>query len=399
MKKEVLNILSKGEGNYDKVEVCPHYSLCGGCSMLHVSYDYQLKIKEEAVLKLFKVYFDDLNYEGIVRSPEVYQYRNKMEYTFGDFEKGGDLEIGLHVKKKNFSIVTTDKCKLVQDDFLKILSFCQNYFNKLKIPHYKVMKREGLLRNLVLRLGKNTGQIMINLVTTSTLNLDYRDFCEGLLSLNLNATIKSILHTVNDSLSEAIIPERLQVLYGEDHIYEIVLGLKFKISPFSFFQTNTRATEILYETVIDFFGDKKGVIFDLYCGTGTISQVISKKASHVYGVEIVQEAVTSAIENAKLNGITNCEFLCGDINEIVSKLHVKPDVIILDPPRPGVGKKALKNIIEFNSPKIIYVSCNPNTLRDDLVMLKENGYKVIRMKLVDLFPNTYHVETVVLLSL
>ncbi len=387
------------QGDYEKKEICPHYDNCGGCSMLHVSYDYQLRIKEEGVLNLFKKEgIEDFNYEGIIKSPNVYGYRNKMEYTFGDFEKDGDLEVGLHVKKKSFSIVTTDKCKLVHEDFLKILSFSKEYFNELKIPHYKIMKREGILRNLILRIGENTRDIMVNLVTTSKLDFSLQDFKDKLLRLNLKGTIKSILHTINDSLSESVIPEKLNILYGEDYIYDEILGLKFKISPFSFFQTNTKATELLYEVVCDFLGKEKGFIFDLYCGTGTISQIVSKDASYVYGIEIVDEAVISANENAKLNGISNCEFLSGDVYDVVSSLNVKPDAIILDPPRPGVGRKALKKIIDFNCDTIIYVSCNPKTLADDLAILKENGYEIKRLKLVDLFPNTYHVETVVLIT-
>ena len=392
--QDVLNKLLEHR-EYEKSEVCPHYLYCGGCSMLHVSYDHQIKIKEEGILNLFKREgLEDINYEGIIPSPEVYEYRNKMEYSFGDFEKDGPLTVGLHVKKKRFSIVTTDKCKLVQGDFLKILSHAENYFNRIKVPTYKIMKREGVLRNLILRFGKYTGEMMVNLVTTSKIEFKPEDWCQELLSLDLKENLSSVLHTKNNSLSEAVIPEEIKVLHGNDHIYDMILGLEFKISPFSFFQTNTKATEMLYTVVSDFLGEEKGVVFDLYCGTGTIAQVISKHASFVYGIEIVDEAVNSARENAKLNGINNCIFLSGDVERVISSLNIKPNCIILDPPRPGVGKKALKKIIDFNADRVIYVSCNAKTLVDDLAMLIDDGYRINKTKLVDLFPNTYHCECV-----
>ncbi len=391
------NVIEKG--NYDMNETCKHYTYCGGCSMLQISYDYQIKLKEEGVLNLFereKIF--DINYEGITRSPEIYEYRNKMEYTFGDFEKGGNLTLGLHVKKKSFSIITTDRCKLVHEDFLKIIAYTEDYFNKMQVPHYKIMKREGYLRNLVIRKGKNTGEILINLITTSKSDFKLDIWCDCLLNLDLEGKIKGIIHTINDSLSESIFADEVNVLYGVDYIYEIVNGLKFKIYPFSFFQTNTKGTELLYDIVKDFLGDCGGVIFDLYCGTGTIGQIISKCATKVYGIEIVEEAIKAAEDNAKLNNIYNCEFIAGDVEKVILSLNDKPDAIILDPPRPGVLKKALNKIIDFNAEKIIYISCNPKTMVEDLKILIENNYKIKRTKLMDLFPNTYHVEAIVLLQ-
>jgi len=396
MKKDQIflnKILEHGE--YEKNEVCPHYSHCGGCSMLDIPYDNQIKIKEEGILNLFKrERIEDINYEGIIPSAEIYEYRNKMEYTFGDFEKDGPLTVGMHVKKKRFSIVTTDKCKLVRKDFLKILSHADSFFNHIKIPPYKIMKREGVLRNLILRIGRNTGEMMVNLVTTSKIEFSLNDWCQELLSLDLKGNLSSVLHTINNSLSEAVIPEGVKILHGNDYIYDMILGLKFKISPFSFFQTNTKAAEMLYKVVANYLNEERGVVFDLYCGTGTIAQIISKHASSVYGIEIVDEAVDSAKENARLNGIDNCMFLSGDVERMISSLNVKPNCIILDPPRPGIGKKALKKIIDFNADRVIYVSCNPRSLVDDLAILISNGYSINKTKLVDLFPNTYHCECV-----
>ena len=189
------------------------------------------------------------------------------------------------------------------------------------------------------------------------------------------------------------------MLFGKDYIRETLLELQFNISPFSFFQTNTKGAESLYSIVKEFMGDsEEKIVFDLYCGTGTIGQIVAPNAKKVIGIELIEEAVEAARENAKLNGLNNCEFIAGDVAEIIKTVKVKPDIIILDPPRTGVHPKALDYVIKFNAPEIIYVSCNPKTLVNDLRVLTEKGYKVIKTKVKDMFPNTPHAETVVRLT-
>ncbi|MGN1191304.1 MAG: 23S rRNA (uracil(1939)-C(5))-methyltransferase RlmD, partial [Dorea sp.] len=222
---------------------------------------------------------------------------------------------------------------------------------------------------------------------------------ESLLFLELNGTIAGILHTQNDSVADVVKDEGTTILYGQSYFYEELLGLKFKITPFSFFQTNSLGTEVLYETAREYIGDTKDkVIFDLYSGTGTIAQILAPVAKKVVGVEIVEEAVEAAKENAKLNGLDNCTFWAGDVLKVIDELGEVPDLIMLDPPRDGVHPKALEKITNFGVDKMVYIACKPTSLARDLEMLQGRGYQVERIACVDLFPNTVHVETVCLLS-
>ncbi|NFB93615.1 23S rRNA (uracil(1939)-C(5))-methyltransferase RlmD [Clostridium botulinum] len=379
---------------------CPHFGQCGGCSTQYIPYEKQLQIKEEQLLKLFKSKeIKGFDFLGVEKSPEEYEYRNKMEFTFGDMEKGGDLTLGMHVKNRNFSIVTVDNCEIVDRDFRNILTTVVNYFNEKRLPKYRVMSHEGFLRNLVIRKAKNTGEILINIVTTSQMEFDFKEIVDMLLKVECKGEIKGILHTINDTLSDVVQVDKLEILYGRDYIIEELLGLKFKIAPEAFFQTNSKGAEKLYSIVKDFLGDASSkVVFDLYCGTGTIGQIVAPKAKKVIGVELIEEAVKAANENAKLNGLNNCEFIAGDVAKVIKDVKQKPDIIILDPPRPGVHPVALEYVVKFEPKEIIYVSCNPKTLVDDLKYLIDNGYKIEKVKGMDMFPHTPHVETVVKLS-
>lgn len=379
---------------------CPHFGQCGGCSTQYIPYEKQLQIKEEQLLKLFKSKeIKGFDFLGVEKSPEEYEYRNKMEFTFGDMEKGGDLTLGMHVKNRNFSIVTVDNCEIVDRDFRNILTTVVNYFNEKRLPKYRVMSHEGFLRNLVIRKAKNTGEILINIVTTSQMEFDFKEIVDMLLKVECKGEIKGILHTINDTLSDVVQVDKLEILYGRDYIIEELLGLKFKIAPEAFFQTNSKGAEKLYSIVKDFLGDASSkVVFDLYCGTGTIGQIVAPKAKKVIGVELIEEAVKAANENAKLNGLNNCEFIAGDVAKVIKDVKQKPDIIILDPPRPGVHPVALEYVVKFEPKEIIYVSCNPKTLVDDLKYLIDNGYKLEKVKGMDMFPHTPHVETVVLLQ-
>ncbi|AJD25748.1 23S rRNA (uracil(1939)-C(5))-methyltransferase RlmD [Clostridium botulinum] len=379
---------------------CPHFGQCGGCSTQYIPYEKQLELKEEQLLKLFKSKeIRGFDFLGVEKSPEEYEYRNKMEFTFGDMEKGGDLTLGMHVKNRNFSIVTVDKCEIVDRDFRNILTTVVNYFNEKRLPKYRVMSHEGFLRNLVIRKAKNTGEILINIVTTSQMEFDFKEIVDMLLKGECKGEIKGILHTINDTLSDVVQVDKLEILYGRDYIIEELLGLKFKIAPEAFFQTNSKGAEKLYSIVKDFLGDASSkVVFDLYCGTGTIGQIVASKAKKVIGVELIEEAVKAANENAKLNGLNNCEFIAGDVAKVIKDVKQKPDIIILDPPRPGVHPVALEYVVKFEPKEIIYVSCNPKTLVDDLKYLIDNGYKLEKVKGMDMFPHTPHLETCVLLQ-
>lgn len=381
-------------------EPCKHFNQCGGCSILSVPYEKQLQIKERQVMDLFlQQELFGFKFLGIQGSPEQRMYRNKMEYTFGDEMKDGPLSLGLHKKGKHIDIITVDGCYLVDQDFIKILTSTVEYFNEKQIPYYRTFNHKGYLRNLVVRKGINTKEMMVNIVTSSQLDFDMTEYKNMLLNLGLDAELVSILHTINDGLADAVNCDELRVLHGRDYIQEEILGLKFKISPFSFFQTNTKGAEELYSIAREFVGDHSDkVVFDLYSGTGTIGQVMAGAAKKVYGIEIIEEAVAAANQNAKLNGLTNCEFIAGDVAKTVNKLKEKPDLIIVDPPRPGVHKDAIRDICGFDSKEIIYISCNPKTLVLDLVEFKNYGYEVELVKCMDMFPNTPHVETVVKLK-
>ena len=381
-------------------ETCAHFGQCGGCSILSVPYEKQLEIKAEQVLKLFEEQdISGFEFLGIEGSPDERVYRNKMEYTFGDEVKGGPLTLGMHKKGRHLDIITVDDCRLVDEDFIKVLTSTVEYFEQKNLPYYRINSHQGFLRNLVVRKGVNTNQLMVNIVTTTQEDFDMTEYKDMILNLGTKAEVVSILHTINDGLADAVNCDELRVLHGRDYIEEVVLGLRFKISPFSFFQTNTKGAEKLYTIAREFVGDHEGkVLFDLYSGTGTIGQVMASAAKQVYGIELIEEAVVAANQNAKLNGLDNCEFIAGDVAKVVKNLEAKPDLIVVDPPRPGVHKDAIRDISGFGANEIVYISCNPRTLVLDLKGFEAYGYKVEKVKLMDMFPNTPHVETFCLLS-
>lgn len=392
---KVLSIIK--DVDYAAPPACAHFGTCGGCTHQFVPYEKQLELKKEQVLKLLD-HADVIPEEflGIIGSPDVYEYRNKMEFSFGDFVKDGELTLGMHCKGASFSIVTAEDCRIVDEDYRSILKSTLDYFIKKGLPYYKVMKHEGYLRNLIIRKGRNSQEILINLVTTSQIAFNLVEYVDILKNINYSGKLTGIIHTINDSLSDAVKADSTEVLYGRDYIYENILGLKFKISPFSFFQTNSKGAEVLYSKVREFAGDAEDkIVFDLYCGTGTIGQIVAPNAKKVIGIELIPEAVEAARENAKLNNLDNCTFIAGDVSETVKTLKDKPDIIILDPPREGVLPSALKQIINFDAKELVYVSCNPKTLVNNLKELVENGYEVKKLVLVDMFPQTVHVECVV----
>lgn len=383
----------------EKERICRHFGICGGCAYQTLPYEEQLALKKRQVEELIKKAGFDFSIEDIYGSPLVQGYRNKMEYTFGDEEKDGPLALGMHRKNSFYDIVSLKNCHIADIDFMRILQATLDYFTSIGASYYHKMRKEGFLRHLVLRRSIKTGDILVNLVTTTQCELDAEDYVKVLTSINLDGTIVGILHTLNDSPADVVQSDETRLLYGQDYFYEYLLNLRFKISPFSFFQTNTLGAEVLYEKVGEYVGETKNkLIYDLYTGTGTIAQMMAPFAKKVVGVEIVEEAVDAARRNAEDNALSNCEFIAGDVLQVVDNLTEKPDMIILDPPRDGVNPKALRKIIRFGVNEMVYVSCKPTSLMRDLVMLQEAGYQVKRCCLVDMFPATTGVETVVLLQ-
>ena len=375
---------------------CEYFGLCGGCAMQHLSYENQLEHKHEQVQTLLQnagvTGYEDM---GILGSPSEWAYRNKMEFSFGDACKDGPMTLGMHRKNSTFDIITVDGCKIVDEDFNMILRFVLRYAQSFNLPFYKKKIHEGFLRYLIVRRSETTGDLLINIVTTTKRDFDFTELANYLVDLGTKGKIAGILHTYSDTLADAVKPDSTRVLYGKDAFTETILGLQFNISPYSFFQTNTKGAELLYKTALDMPQDiTSKVVFDLYSGTGTIAQIMATKAKEVYGIEIVEEAVEKAKENAKLNDLTNCHFVAGDVLKEVENFHVKPELIVLDPPREGIHPKAIDKIIGFDAKELLYISCKPTSLARDLPVFEQSGYKVEKVCCVDMFPHTHHVETI-----
>ena len=418
---KVLEVLERSPLE-DVEPTCPYFGACGGCAYQTMSYDNQLKLKADMVKALLDRVLlaedsnsKDYEWEGILGSPSQTAYRNKMEFTFGDAYKDGPLALGLHQKGSFYDILTVDGCEIIGADWSRILTATLAFFSGRNVPFFHRMRHEGILRNLVVRQSRANGQFLINLVTSTqwvTYGFDVKQllqaFVEMLLELEKSdafaGSIAGILYTENDALGDVVQSDRMELLYGQDYIEEEILGLKFKISPFSFFQTNTGGCEVLYEKARDYImrgsvkldGDK--TVFDLYSGTGTIAQMMAAVSKKVIGIEIVEEAVEAAKENAKANGLSNCEFIAGDVLKAIDLVDEKPDLIIVDPPRDGIHPKALEKILAFGVGEIVYISCKPTSLARDLETIIRRGYHVDKVCCVDQFPRTSHVETVVLLS-
>ena len=380
--------------------VCSIFPACGGCMYQTMPYEDQLEMKKMQVKEILDAAIvGDYEFEGVKASPKEFAYRNKMEFSFGDEYKDGPLSLGLHKKGSTYDVLTAGDCKLVHCDLTKILLCVLEHFKERGVTYYKKMQHVGYLRHLLLRRGDITGEILINLVTTTQEEHDLSTLTEALLNLDLEGKIVGILHILNDSLSDVVQSDETRVLYGQDYFYEKLLGMEFKVTPFSFFQPNSRAAEVLYSTVREYLGDMKGkTLYDLFSGTGTIGQILSPVAEKVIGVEIVEEAVVAANENAKHNGIANCEFLAGDVFKVLDEIEEKPDVIVLDPPRDGIHPKALPKILDYGVDTIVYISCKITSLARDLEMIQAKGYRVVKAVAVDQFVHTVHVETVVLLK-
>lgn len=395
----LLEVLEKSSQE-TRQPVCSIFPECGGCMYQTMPYEEQMKMKEGQIRRVMdEAVKGNYLFEGVKPSPKEFGYRNKMEFSFGDEYKDGPLSLGLHKKGSTYDVLTAADCKLVHEDMNKILVCVLEYFRERHVSYYKKMQHTGYLRHLLLRRGDTTGEILVNLVTTTQEEHDLEPLVSELLALDLEGKIVGILHILNDSLSDVVKSDETRVLYGQDFFYEKLLGLEFKITPLSFFQPNTRGAEVLYETVREYIGDIHDMtVFDLFSGTGTISQVLAPVAKEVVGVEIVEEAVEAAKENAKRNGISNCKFIAGDVFQVLDAIDEKPDVIVLDPPRDGIHPKALPKILDYGVEKIVYISCKMTSLARDLEMMQMRGYRVEKMTAVDQFCGTVHCEVVCLLN-
>lgn len=388
--------------------ICPHNGECGGCVYQGVAYEEQLANKAgevKALLDEKEIAYGELL--PIEPAPSRYEYRNKMEYTFGDMVKDGPTTLGMHKKGHFMSIVTVDECQLVHPDFNIILKATLDFINEKGYSHYHKRKHTGLMRHLIIRRGVRTGEILINICTSSEgegakadlTGFDEEAYVEIIKGLQLENQVVGVLRTINDRLADAVYCDELRTLYGRDYYNEEIMGLKFQVSAFSFFQTNVDAVEKLYTYAVNLIDDFEGKkAFDLFCGTGTITQVLARKASEVVGVEIVEEAVEMARETAAKNGLDNCRFIAGDCFKVLDSIDDKPEVIVVDPPRVGISNDALDKIVGYGVDQIVYISCNPKSLANNLYYMQYYGYKVVSVKPFDNFPGTKHTECVALLS-
>ncbi|MDO4339908.1 MAG: 23S rRNA (uracil(1939)-C(5))-methyltransferase RlmD [Eubacteriales bacterium] len=409
MEGRLLEVLEKSPLE-TREPVCSSFPACGGCMYQTMPYEEQLRMKERQVREILDQALvlggqtdaqgaAEYVWEGIHRSPVEFGYRNKMEFSFGDEYKDGPLSLGLHKKGSTYDVLNTEDCRLVHEDMTKILTCVRNFFLEKGVPYYKKMQHTGYLRHLLLRRGVTTGEILVHIITTSQEEHDLNPLKDLLLQLPLEGKIVGIMHIINDSLSDVVRSDETRILYGQDYFYETLLGLRFKISTFSFFQPNSLAAEVLYSVVRDYIGCTKDMeVFDLYSGTGTIAQLLAPVAKEVIGVEIVEEAVEAARENAALNGLDNCTFISGDVLKVLDEVTEKPDVIILDPPRDGIHPKALPKLLSYQVERIVYVSCKATSLARDLESFLAAGYRVERACCIDQFCETVHVESIVLLS-
>ncbi|MGM9977927.1 MAG: 23S rRNA (uracil(1939)-C(5))-methyltransferase RlmD [Clostridium sp.] len=398
---KLLEIIEKSEGREEPK--CNNYKRCGGCSIQHMNYKKQLDFKwnrvKDCISKIGGISEEIVNYPiGMNENP--YRYRNKVQLPIG--KVNGDIVIGFYAPRSH-NIINIDSC-LIQDEVAdKVAKLTKEWINKYNIEPATVdgeFNPKGILRHIMIRKAFKTGEVMVVLVATKE-KVPFIDEFKKIIIENIDE-IKSIVLNVNPKNTNVILGEKCITLYGEDIIQDYIGNFKFNISPLSFFQVNPKQTEILYNKALEYANlTGKETVFDAYCGTGTITLFLSQKAKKVYGVEIIEPAIINAKENARINNVDNAEFFVGKSEEIIPQLineGIKADTIVVDPPRKGCDIKLLDAIGETKPEKIVYVSCDPSTLARDLKILEEKGYKVIKVQPVDMFPQTSHVENVVLLQ-
>ena len=407
---------------------CPSFGKCGGCSFEHTSYENQIKFKTDCVKELLN--FIDIEIPQAKQSPVQWNYRNKMEFSFYN-EKIGRLEdwkngskkennkitedlsahqlisssavsLGLHCKGSFYKYSEVPPCYIAHEDIIKACEIVKEFAINTGLKAYNNKTHEGFFRHLVLRKGVNTGDLLVNIVTNKQEDINKTFF--DIVVKQLSSFCSSIYWTKNSKFSDAVNAESITLLYGNENITETLTvaeqKFNFSVAPFSFFQTNTKATEILYNTIIELLRpNKQDTLLDMYCGTGAIGICLSPHVKSVVGVEQVKESIESAKHNAKINNINNIEFFAQSAQDWVKQNDKKFDCVIIDPPRAGLFETVIEHLLFLNPKKIVYVSCNPSTLARDLKLItKDNKYKVEKVCPVDMFPQTYHIETVVLLE-
>lgn len=392
----VMEIIEKSK---DRTEpICPAYKRCGGCQMQHLSYEAQLEFKKQKVVdcieRIGKIKMDSVTVQDTIGMEPPYYYRNKVQLPVG--EKNGEVQIGFYAERSH-EIINIDKCYIQFEAANEIIKLVKEWMNKFKIQGYDEETGKGTLRHIMIRKGFRTEQIMLVLVTVNEA-LPYKKELIESITENING-ITGIIQNINRKKTNVILGDKEITLWGDKEIQDYIGEFKFNISSKSFFQVNPVQTEKLYAAALKYAGlTGNEVVFDAYCGTGTISLFLSQNAKMVYGVEIIPEAIENAKINADQNKVTNAEFIVGKSEEEIPKLierGIKPEVVVVDPPRKGCERVLLESIANAEPRTIVYVSCDPATLARDLGILSELGYEVKEVQPVDMFPATGHVETVV----
>jgi 23S rRNA (uracil1939-C5)-methyltransferase len=385
---------SINRGRKYNMMTCKHFGECGGCRFLDREYHLQLGEKDELCRRLLEDAGIKTDLREIIPSPQPFYYRNKMEFTF--YHDGGELVCGLHRRDKNRSVFQLEECLLFSEDLPLIMNAVMKFARASGLPAYHPYRHEGFWRNLVVREGKFTGQIMVNLVTSSEGKIDDDALRQAFEGLPTERRIISLIHTVNDSLSNAVIPERVSILRGDPFYEEKLFQLSFRIPPFSFFQVNPFIMNVFYpelHRVLDLKGSEK--ILDIFCGGGTIGLVLSSRAESILGIELDETAVENARSNARLNQVGNLSFIAGKASRVmVENREDWPgqfDLVVVNPPRSGITKKVVKRILEINPERVVYSSCNPKTFFPQAGMLLES-YHLEIIQPFDFFPQTPHME-------
>ena len=395
---KIIEIISESKS---RVEVdCSTYKRCGGCDLRHIYYQDTLKIKQEIVQNLVnKTLENKIKVDVTLGMKEPYYYRNKLQYPVGR-NQDGKAVMGVFAKRTH-EIVPVKTCFIQNQEAQKIASEMINIINEQNISVYDEKSQKGKIRHIIIKIGVHANEVMCIIVTNEEKIGKENEIVNKLISQFPN--VKTIIKNINNKNTNVILGDRNVVLYGDGYIYDTLGEYRFKISPMSFYQTNPIQTEVLYNKAIEFANlNSEDILCDLYCGIGTIGIFASKYVKKVYGIEIVEEAVKAARENAKINQIENIEFMAGDVEKVFEKMleekQVKPSVTIVDPPRKGLDNHTIQTILNLEVNRLVYVSCNPATMVRDLKLLEEK-YVVKAIQPVDMFPFTSHVECVALLQL
>ncbi|WP_061996874.1 23S rRNA (uracil(1939)-C(5))-methyltransferase RlmD [Clostridium sp. ATCC 25772] len=395
---KLIEVLSSSESRTEPV--CSTYKRCGGCNLQHSTYETQLSFKTERVRDVIKRIgkLEDVKIHNTIGMETPYNYRNKVQLPVGK-NKDGEIVVGFYAPRSH-DIINMECCYIQDEVGDKVIKVVKEWMKKFNIETYDEKTNSGIVRHIMIRKGFKTEEVMVVVVTNGN-SIPYSEELVSMLKDNIEG-IDSIIQNINNKQTNVILGQKCKTLYGKDTITDFIGEFKFNISPLSFFQVNSIQTEVLYNKALE-YADLQGdeIVFDAYCGTGTISLFLSQNAKKVYGVEIIPQAIQNAIKNAEENNVTNTEFIVGEAENEIPKLiekGIKADVVVVDPPRKGCEESLLHSIAKMSPKKIVYVSCDPATLARDLNILQQLGYKTLEIQPVDMFPQTAHVETVVKLE-